>query len=109
MGTKNQIDLISRKISHDYVLTEFIKNVMTAWPPPKSNENSVPTIVTSTLRFCFTINQMESVTSNSVPMFVLIKLIKPCCAAEKSSLEYNFVFIYQKKRVDVKKNERVKL
>lgn len=69
------------------VVTELIKNAMTAFPPPSSNEKNDPNIVTNTFRFCLTMIQMESVTSSNVPIFVLIKLIKPCWAAEKSSLD----------------------
>lgn len=80
---------------------------MTAFPPPNSKENSDPNIVTSTLRFCLTMIQIESVTSNNVPMLVLIKLIRPCCAAERSSLEY--IFVHKIISKSIKRMKMIKL
>lgn len=62
--------------------TASIKNVMTACPPPSSIEHSVPNSDTSTFTFCFTMMNIESVTSSNVPMLVFTKLSRPCCAAE---------------------------
>lgn len=62
---------------------------MTADPPPNMMDDNVPVIDVKMFKFCLTINQMESITSSNVPIFVLIKLIMPCCATVNNSTRGN--------------------